>query len=112
MKPLDALVALAFICGHASAWYTKRDQLRPTLPSLDSKHQNYANAADQTADQQKREYRKTLEADLFPPAEVARWKRGAANAGDHDLDGAKTFALPGQACAEVLLEISPTKIAT
>ncbi len=111
MKPLYALVALAFICGHASAADKKRAQPRPTLPSLDSKHQNYANAADQTADQQKREFLTKFEADLFPPAEVARWKRGAANAGDHDLDGAKTFALLGQACAEVLLEISPTKIA-
>jgi hypothetical protein len=112
MKPLYALVAPAFICGHASAADKKRAQPRPTRPSLDSKHTNYANADGQPADQQKREYRKTLEADLFPPAEVARWKRGAANAGDHDLDGAKAFALLGQACAEVLLEISPTKIAT
>jgi len=112
MKPLCALFAPAFFCDHAKAADKKRAQPRPTLPSLDSKHQNYANAADQTADQQKREYRKTLEADLFPPAEVARWKRGAANAGDHDLDGAKTFALMRRACAEVLLEISPTKIAT
>jgi len=112
MKPLDALVALAFICGHASAADKKRDQLRPTRPSLDSKHTNYANADGQPADRQKREHRKTLEADLFSLAEVARWKRGAANAGDHDLDGAKTFALLGQACAEVLLEISPAKIAT
>jgi hypothetical protein len=112
MSPLCALFAPAFICGHASAWYTKRDQVGQTLPSLDSKHTNYANADGQTADRQKREHRKTLEADLFSPAEVARWKRGAANAGDHDLDGAKTFALLGQACAEGLLEISPTKIAT
>jgi len=112
MKPLYALFAPAFICGHASAADKKRDQLRPTRPSLDSRHTNYANADGQPAHQQKREHRKTLEADLFPLAEVARWKRGAANAGDHDLDGAKTFALLGQACVEVLLEISPTKIAT
>ncbi len=112
MKPLCALFAPAFFCGHASAADKKRAQLRPTRPSLESKHQNYANAADQPADQQKREHRKTPEADLISPAEVARWKRGAANAGDHDLDGAKTFALMRRACAEVLLEISPTKIAT
>jgi len=112
MKPLYALVALAFFCGHASAADKKRAQPRPTLSSLDSKHTNYANAAGQPADQQKREHRKTLEADLFPLAEVERWKRGVASAGDHDLDGAKTFALMRRACAEVLLEISPTKIAT
>ena len=112
MKPLDALVALAFICRHASAADKKRDQLRPTRPSLDSKHTNYANADGHPADRQKREHRKTLEADLFPPAEVERWKRGVASAGDPDLGCAKTFALLGRACAEVLLEISPTKIAT
>ena len=75
MKPLCALAALAFICGHASAADKQRDPVRPTRPSLDSSHKNYANA------------------------------------GDHDLGGAKTFALLGQACAEVLLEIGPTKIA-
>ncbi len=105
MKPLDALVALAFICRHASAADKKRDQLRPTRPSLDSKHTNSANADGHPADRQKREHRKTLEADLFPPAEVARWKRGAANAGDHDLDGAKTFALMGKAFAEATLDL-------
>jgi len=73
MKPLDALVALAFICRHASAADKKRDQLRPTRPSLDSNHKNYANTDGQIVDQQKRERM--------------------------------------QACAEVLLEISPTKIA-
>lgn len=111
MKPLYALVALAFICGHASAADKKRAQLRPTRPSLESKHQSYANAAGQIADQQKREYLTKFEADLFPPAEVERWKRGVASAGDPDLGCAKTFALMGRACAEVLLEISPTKIA-
>ena len=74
MKPLYALVALALICGHASAADKKRAQLRPTRPALESKHQSYANAAGQIADQQKRERMR--------------------------------------ACAEVLLEISPTKIAT
>ena len=73
MKPLYALVALALICGHASASDKKRAQLRPTRPALESKHQSYANAAGQIADQQKRERMR--------------------------------------ACAEVLLEISPTKIA-
>ena len=73
MKHLYALAALAFICGHASAADKKRAQPRPTLPSLDSKHQKYANADDQIDDQKKRERM--------------------------------------QACAEVLLEISPTKIA-
>ena len=73
MKPLYALVALALICGHASAADKKRAQLRPTRPALESKHQSYANAAGQIADQQKRERMR--------------------------------------ACAEVLLEISPTKIA-
>ena len=74
MNPLCALFAPAFIYGHASAWYKKRAQLRPTRPALESKHQSYANAAGQIADQQKRERMR--------------------------------------ACAEVLLEISPTKIAT
>ncbi|MFM9952665.1 MAG: hypothetical protein ACKVVO_01270 [Opitutaceae bacterium] len=74
MNPLCALFAPAFLCDHASAWYTKRAQLRPTRPSLESKDQSYANAAGQIADQQKRERMR--------------------------------------ACAEVLLEISPTKIAT
>ena len=56
MKPLYALVALALICGHASAADKKRAQLRPTRPALESKHQSYANAAGQIADQQKLEY--------------------------------------------------------
>lgn len=73
MKPLYALAALAFICGLASVADKQRAQLRPTRPSLESKHQSYANAAGQIADQQKRERMR--------------------------------------ACAEVLLEISPTKIA-
>jgi alpha-galactosidase len=111
MRHLYALAALAFICGQASTADKQRAQLRGTRPALESKHQSYANAAGQIADQQKREYLTKFEADLFPPAEVERWKRGVASAGDPDLGCAKTFALLGQACAEVLLEISPTKIA-
>ena len=73
MRHLYALAALAFICGQASAADKQRDPVRQTRLSLDSNHKNYANAAGQIADQQKRERMR--------------------------------------ACAEVLLEISPTKIA-
>ena len=46
-----------------------------------------------------------FEADLITPAEVARWNRGAANAGYHCLGCAKTFALMGRSFAEANLRM-------
>jgi len=72
---------------------------------LDSKHQDHPNADGHMTEAQKQAYLKTFESTLISPAEVALWKRGASNAGYHDLGCAKTFALMGNAFAEASLEI-------
>jgi len=48
---------------------------------------------------------KEEEAKLLPPEDLARWDRGASNAGYHYLGCAKTFALMGKAFAEALLPL-------
>ena len=52
---------------------------------------------------QQKEYLKKYEAELISPAEAAKWKRGASNAGYHYLGCAKTFALMGKTFAEANL---------
>jgi len=50
-----------------------------------------------------RNLHKKYEAELISPAEAAKWKRGASNAGYHYLGCAKTFALMGKAFADANL---------
>ena len=51
------------------------------------------------------DYLKKYEAELITPAEAAKWKRGASNAGYHYLGCAKTFALMDKHFAEANLEM-------
>jgi hypothetical protein len=51
------------------------------------------------------DYFKKYEAELISPAEAAKWKRGASNAGYHYLGCAKTFALMGKAFADANLAV-------
>ncbi|RBP47326.1 carbohydrate esterase-like sialic acid-specific acetylesterase [Roseimicrobium gellanilyticum] len=82
----------------------KKDQGRQMRYYLDSKHKDHANADGHMTEEQKREFVKEYEAKVISPAEVALWNCGASNAGYHYLGCAKTFALMGQAFAEILLK--------
>jgi alpha-galactosidase len=81
----------------------KRAQVSQMRHLLDSKNPEHANADGKMTDEQKNEYLKKYEADLIPPADLAKWNRGASNAGYHYLGCAKTFALMGKAFAEANL---------
>jgi alpha-galactosidase len=81
----------------------KRAQVSQMRHLLDSKNPEHANADGKMTDEQKNEYMKKYEADLIPPADLAKWNRGASNAGYHYLGCAKTFALMGKAFAEANL---------
>ncbi|MFO1492403.1 MAG: hypothetical protein U1F87_16195, partial [Kiritimatiellia bacterium] len=83
----------------------KRGQVRQMRHFLDTKHKDHANAGGNMTEEQKNEYMKKFEAGLIPPADAARWERGASNAGYHYLGCAKTFALMGRAFAEALLQL-------
>jgi hypothetical protein len=71
----------------------KRAQVSQMNHFLDSKHKDHANADGKMTDEQKKEYLTKFEVDLITQAELAKWKRGASNAGYHYLGCAKTFAL-------------------
>ncbi len=83
----------------------KREQVSQMRWYLEVKHKDHANADGKMAKEQQREFLAKYEADLITPAEVAIWKRGASNAGYHDLGCAKTFALMGQASAQATLQM-------
>jgi hypothetical protein len=81
----------------------KRAQIGQMGWFLETNHKDHANADGKMNPEQKKEYLRKLEADLFTPAELALWKRGASNAGYHYLGCAKTFALMGKHFAEANL---------
>ncbi len=81
----------------------KREQVSQMGYFLNSKHQDHANADGHMTEEQKTEYLNKFEAELISPAELARWNRGASNAGYHYLGCAKTFALMGKHFAEANL---------
>ncbi len=83
----------------------KRAKISQMRHFLDSKHKEHPNADGHMTDEQKEAYLKQFEVDLISPAEVARWKRGASNAGYHYLGCAKTFALMGKHFAEANLSL-------
>lgn len=83
----------------------EHEQVRQMRYSLDSKHKDHANADGKMTEEQKREFMKEFEADLITPAEVARWTRGASNAGYHDLGCAKAFALMRKAFGKANLKM-------
>jgi hypothetical protein len=85
----------------------KREQVSQMRYYLDSKHKNHANADGRMTEEQQREFVQKYEAELISPADAARWKRGASNAGYHYLGCAKTFALMGQAFADALRTTGP-----
>ncbi|MFM8253426.1 MAG: sialate O-acetylesterase [Planctomycetota bacterium] len=102
---VTAVPTAPFWSEELSAIEEKYGKVRQMDYYLNSKHKDYANAAGQMTDQEKREYLKKFEADLITPAEVKLWKRGASNAGYHYLGCAKTFALMGKHFAEANLEM-------
>ena len=83
----------------------KHNKVRQMSYFLNSKHKDHANADGKMTEAQKHEYLKDYEAKLISPAEAAKWKRGASNAGYHYLGCAKTFALMGKAFAEANLKL-------
>jgi alpha-galactosidase len=83
----------------------KREKVSQMRWFLNSKHQDHANADGTMTDEQKQAFIKKYEADLISAAELAKWKRGASNAGYHYLGCAKTFALMGKHFAEANLKI-------
>lgn len=104
-----AVQTAPFWAGELSVIDDKYHQVRQMRFYLDSMHKDYANAAGTMSAPQKAEYLKDFEAGLISPAEVARWKRGASNAGYHYLGCAKTFALMGRAFAEANLSMLKQK---
>ncbi len=72
---------------------------------LKMKDKNSANKDGTMDEAQQKEELKRYEAELISPEEVAKWKRGASNAGYHYMGCAKTFALIGKALAEANLKM-------
>jgi alpha-galactosidase len=83
----------------------KRGKLKQMAHQLKVKAKNGPNKDGSMNEAQQKEYLKKYEAELISPAEAAKWKRGASNAGYHYLGCAKTFALMGKAFAEANLEM-------
>ncbi len=83
----------------------KKEKVRQMAFELRNKGKRSANADGKMTDEQQREFLKDYEAKLITPAEAAQLKRGASNAGYHYLGCAKTFALMGEAFAEVNLQM-------
>ncbi|MFO1522658.1 MAG: sialate O-acetylesterase [Kiritimatiellia bacterium] len=100
-----AVETAPFWAEELAAIDAKRGQVRQMRHFLDTKHKDHANAGGNMTEEQKNEYMKKFEAGLIPPADAARWERGASNAGYHYLGCAKTFALMGRAFAEALLQL-------
>jgi hypothetical protein len=100
-----AVQTAAFWDEKLGAIADKHDQVGQMAYELKTKNKKYANADGSMSEQQQREYLEQFEAKLISPEEAAMWKRGASNAGYHYLGCAKTFALMGQAFAEVTLQL-------
>jgi alpha-galactosidase len=98
-----AVQTAPFWADELGAIDAKRAQISQMGYFLNSNHKDHANADRKMTDEQKKEYLKKYEADLISPAELAKWNRGASNAGYHYLGCAKTFALMGKHFAEANL---------
>jgi alpha-galactosidase len=98
-----AVQTAPFWADELGAIDAKRAQISQMRWFLDAKQEGHANADGKMTDEQKNEYLKKYEADLISPAELAKWNRGASNAGYHYLGCAKTFALMGKHFAEANL---------
>jgi len=83
----------------------KNAQIRQMGHFLRSKHKDHANKDGKMTKDQQQTYLKDYRAKLITPADEARWKRGASNAGYHYLGCAKTMALIGQAFAKAQLDM-------
>ncbi|PQJ28148.1 sialate O-acetylesterase [Rubritalea profundi] len=83
----------------------KNAQIRQMGHFLRSKHKGHANKDGKMTKDQQQTYLKDYRAKLITPADEARWKRGASNAGYHYLGCAKTMALIGQAFAQASLQM-------
>ena len=100
-----AVPTAPFWADELGAIEQKREQVGQMRWFLDVKHEGHANADGKMTDAEKDEYLKKFEAGLIAPAELARWNRGASNAGYHYLGCAKTFALMGKRFAEANIEL-------
>lgn len=100
-----AVETAPFWASELSAIMDKQNQVNAMRSALQNKDQNGPNADGKMTEEQQSEYMKKYEADLITPAEVAKVKRGASNAGFHYLGCAKTFALMGKAFAQANLEM-------
>jgi alpha-galactosidase len=98
-----AVQTAPFWADELGAIDAKREQVSQMRWFLDAKQEGHANADGKMTDEQKKEHLKKYEADLISPAELAKWNRGASNAGYHYLGCAKTFALMGKHFAEANL---------
>ena len=83
----------------------KRDQVRQMNYLLRTKNKNHANKDGTMSPEEQRAWVKKFESELISPEEMARWERGASNAGYHYLGCGKTFALMGKAYAEEMLRL-------
>jgi hypothetical protein len=83
----------------------KHAMIRQMAYLLRVKDKNGPNRDGLMDEARQKEYLKKFEAETISPEEVAKWKRGASNAGYHYLGCAKTFALMGRAFAEANLNM-------
>jgi alpha-galactosidase len=100
-----AVATAPFWAEELAAIDQKRAKLKQMGHLLKVKAKGHPNADGSMNEAQQKEHLKKYEAELISPAEAAKWKRGASNAGYHYLGCAKTFALMGKAFAEANLEM-------
>ena len=98
-----AVQTASFWAEELAAIDQKRAKVKQMAHLLKVKDKNSPNKDGSMDEAQQKEYLKKFEADLISPAEAAKWKRGASNAGCHYLGCAKTFALMGKAFADANL---------
>ncbi|MDA0766112.1 MAG: hypothetical protein O3A87_01425 [Verrucomicrobia bacterium] len=90
--------ALAVIDG-------KRGKVKQMAHLLKTENKNTPNKDGTMTPAEQKAYLKEFVAELITPEEVARWARGASNAGYHYLGCGKTFAVMGKAFAEANLKM-------
>ncbi|MCC9657572.1 sialate O-acetylesterase [Rhodopirellula halodulae] len=83
----------------------KYQDVRQKAYHLRKQHRDHENHDGSMDDEQQRAFIEKYEKQLITEDELARWKRGASNAGYHYLGCGKTMAQIGEAFANAMLEL-------
>jgi alpha-galactosidase len=100
-----AVETAPFWADELAAIEEKLGKVKAMASGLKTKSKHGPNKDGTMTEEQQKEYMKKYEAEIVTPEEIAKFKRGASNAGYHYLGCAKTFALMGKAFAEANLEM-------